>query len=503
MTSFATDLLDGFDACYKRTIGILKSTHEIGSFFNKLSTIRKEYLNKYLGLIRSYGQKKLLVNGFLDGTVKKALETMVTDMESVTNHDLAFSNKISEISTEVANFVRDKEVKRKKLETDGKRLTREFADQLDALKRSKANYMKLSREAELAQQEHQKAQGDPKTKSQKLTQLATRASQAADKAKQADQEYKDTLRTSNDKQTQLYTKDMPSLLAEFQTFEEERIRYVQQTVKQYAQAVLEFPAVYKKAGDASESFAGQIDVAADVLGFVNTNKTGVHVPPAIEYEGYNPGGGPPPVPPTSVNSHPPPPSSHGGGSTTTVTPTPTPPNTSTPTPVAPKEWGLLAGDESLSVAEKQNKLTEQQKEIEKQIKNEESQVTALERLIQFYATDPGGKKKTEDELAELHKKVAALKAGLAKVQSQLAGLSGGTPGGAPAPTEPEAAAEVQVQVRGMYDYTATCDTELSFKEGEIFVVSEQDSSGWWYATIGDKSGFVPQNYVEVVTPPSS
>ena len=57
--------------------------------------------------------------------------------------------------------------------------------------------------------------------------------------------------------------------------------------------------------------------------------------------------------------------------------------------------------------------------------------------------------------------------------------------------------EPAVKVRGLYDYTATCDTELSFKEGEEFYVSEQDESGWWYATLGDKSGFVPQNYVEV------
>jgi len=50
----------------------------------------------------------------------------------------------------------------------------------------------------------------------------------------------------------------------------------------------------------------------------------------------------------------------------------------------------------------------------------------------------------------------------------------------------------------LYDYTASADTELSFKEGDIFYVTLQDDSGWWYATIDDKQGFVPENYVEVV-----
>ena len=70
------------------------------------------------------------------------------------------------------------------------------------------------------------------------------------------------------------------------------------------------------------------------------------------------------------------------------------------------------------------------------------------------------------------------------------------------PAEPAAEGGQQegepIKVRGVYDYTATCDTELSFKEGDIFYVTLQDDSGWWYATIDDKQGFVPENYVEVV-----
>ncbi len=38
----------------------------------------------------------------------------------------------------------------------------------------------------------------------------------------------------------------------------------------------------------------------------------------------------------------------------------------------------------------------------------------------------------------------------------------------------------------------------SFKAGEILTVSEQDESGWWYADLNGKQGFVPSNYLTVV-----
>lgn len=83
-----------------------------------------------------------------------------------------------------------------------------------------------------------------------------------------------------------------------------------------------------------------------------------------------------------------------------------------------KEWGLAAADESLSSQEKIAKLAEQLKEIDKALrvlnflhfyltpKSEEQQSSALDKLIQFYANDPSGKKKAEEEHQEVTKKVA-------------------------------------------------------------------------------------------------
>ena len=57
---------------------------------------------------------------------------------------------------------------------------------------------------------------------------------------------------------------------------------------------------------------------------------------------------------------------------------------------------------------------------------------------------------------------------------------------------------VMAIAKGTYEYVASNETELSFKEGEIMNITDQDDSGWWFAEIGERSGFVPKNYLEVV-----
>jgi len=57
---------------------------------------------------------------------------------------------------------------------------------------------------------------------------------------------------------------------------------------------------------------------------------------------------------------------------------------------------------------------------------------------------------------------------------------------------------VEVKARALFDYEAANDTELGFKAGDILTVTEQDESGWWYAELSGKQGFVPNNYLSVV-----
>ena len=57
-----------------------------------------------------------------------------------------------------------------------------------------------------------------------------------------------------------------------------------------------------------------------------------------------------------------------------------------------------------------------------------------------------------------------------------------------------------VGAKGLYDFTAEEDEELTFKAGDMMKIIEQDPE-WWVAEIRGKKGFVPANYVEIVQSP--
>ena len=157
---------------------------------------------------------------------------------------------------------------------------------------------------------------------------------------------------------------------------------------------------------------------------------------------------------------------------------------------------VLFRSDNLSDYDKRAKLEAQQAEVEQLIATENQAKAGIEKLIQFYQADPVAQKQAEGELAEMEKKIRDLLAAKEKILSQMPSTSGND--FAFQANSPGDTAEVLTKAKGLYDYQATCETELSFKEGDILNISEKDDSGWWFAELNGKTGFVPQNYVEEI-----
>jgi len=51
-------------------------------------------------------------------------------------------------------------------------------------------------------------------------------------------------------------------------------------------------------------------------------------------------------------------------------------------------------------------------------------------------------------------------------------------------------------VIALYDYDATEDNELTFKEGDKILLYEKHESGWWTGEHNGKPGLFPMNYVQ-------
>jgi len=295
---------------------------------------------------------------------------------------------------------------------------------------------------------------------------------------------------------------MPSLLADFQKFDEERTAFFRGFMEGYMGALNGYPPLLTKTCEALNGVVASVDAQADINAFVEANRgSGVIPPPDIDYEPYDSETG------------------GGGGSTTLSSGTSKSSKTSSPLPKGPlasssasviatsasaprssssdKTWGLTPADEKLSVEDKKAKLEGQLKEISEEIASEIKSKKGLDKLVKFYASDPSAQKKAVQEADDQQKKVDNLKEEKNKITNQLEALGGGSPSGAPSAQAGDdyEGDYVEIKAKALFDYEAANDTELSFKAGDILTVTEQDASGWWYAELNNKQGFVPNNYV--------
>jgi len=475
--SFATDLLDGFPMLNKRTEETLKIVGEMSKFFNTLVSCRKEY-HKDLKKCLAAGQKTLLQEPELDGTVKAAFDVLITSIEGTIDGETKLTQQISDLAGEFAKFKKDNEARKKKLQSDCDTLLKDYNSQLEKCRKSRANYQSLAREAEKQQQALDKSNCDPNMKSAKIAQMNQKKKLAEEKARAAEQEYREVVNQTNAKQDTVYTSNMPAILMDFQSFEEAKIRFLQECLRTYTTSAKTQPGVFQEAADKINTAVEAIDVNADIASYVKSHATNKSCPPAIEVELY-----------AGFDS--------GSGSSSSSSISISAPSTA--------QWGLGHADAGLSLSQKISKLEGQISKLENMIRTDEQESSAMEKMSAAYAKDPVAKKKADAELAAIKDRMNTNRGILDKLNSDLSALQSEGGGEEPAAEADSKAAdqggdaqENPVKVRGLYDYKASCDTELSFNEGDVFVVTLMDDSGWWYATIDDKQGFVPENYVEII-----
>jgi len=507
MANFSADLLvneDGFGLYYSRVSDTLKSLDDISSFFKKLASAESSYSKELAKLSKTVDQKLWKRTDKEIGTVEHSWTTFHAELEKVGKFHEQLASKAEELVLTLDNWVKEKEKTKIKLNKDGAKLTKDTHDTMTSLKRAKENYYKLHKAADDAEAAYQKKKGEPAAKQKDVDKLSKKSVEAKEKAQNADVAYKKVLEKANEHQTNFYTTYMPKLLEEFQSFDEERTQFFRQVLEQYMTMLSALPPSLSTSCDALNKVVSEIDASSDVATFIANNRaSAVTPPPEIQYEPYMGESGAP----SSLGSSP---------SATSVSRSAPPAHKPTPggsmihKPASTKQWGLSAADESLSNDQKKAKLEQQLKEVNEDIESEIKSKKGLDKLVKFYAADPVAQKKAVQEATDQEKKIDVLKEEKEKIVRQLEAVGGS---GDVAPSEdasPEPAngdAEggefeeveyVEVKARALFDYEATNETELSFKAGEILTVSEQDESGWWYADLNGKQGFVPNNYLTVV-----
>jgi hypothetical protein len=478
--SFSTSLLDGWDLLNKRTVGVLKSCDDFAGLLKEIAKVERDYGKSLVKLSQS-SRKDLSKTEPMrkeSATTFSCWDTLLAELEKVGDHHSQIADKIeNELVKDILNFTKEKSKKKKILDLEGEKIRKDYKTAIENLKKARDKYVVLSKEHDKAEAEHTKGKGDMQMKPAALAKLAAKASQALEKAQASDTEYQTTLQATNQKQTEYYTNLQPNLLKDYQLWEEDRIAFMKGIVEKFAAFHGEHPSFYTTSSAAITGACQAISVDQDIQSFLKENSTGVTAPADIQYQSYeventaSPGAPPKAPKPTAK---------------------PAPKKTGKYQPVggdsfiSSKEWGLTAADNNLSPEDKHTKLVAQMEELDKELVKEQKAKDGLENLVRFYASDPVAQKKAEDQVKESDNKIHQINDLKNLVQGQMDRLAGGGGGGA------------TIRARGLYDYTASADTELSFKAGDILVVTEQDDSGWWYCELNGRQGFVPNNYVELI-----
>eukprot|EP01097_Dermamoeba_algensis_P003088 TRINITY_DN2245_c0_g1_i1.p1 TRINITY_DN2245_c0_g1~~TRINITY_DN2245_c0_g1_i1.p1 ORF type:complete len:507 (-),score=103.96 TRINITY_DN2245_c0_g1_i1:67-1587(-) len=492
--------VDGLQLLYKTSDEAVKSIVEMGNMMKKLMTIEQEYAKAVDKLLKT--QKKDKENG----TLKFAWECMLTELDNYAKQRNTFASiALNEIQNSLNNLVKEKERERKRLMTEGMKITKELHDSQVALAKAKQNYIKLHKEMEREQQAYNQSKNDPKMKPSNLQKIQQKVQQLQDRVSQSEMDYKVAVANANSQQTKFFENDQPKLLDEFQNFEEERVNLLKLNFTRFAQSQSDFPSAIQLSLSSLNNSINAIDVTADTDTFLDKHKNGVTPPAPINFEPCTdstvaassttpPVGVSGPAPGTSGTTS----SGAGGFLSSLLAPAAPAPAPAKHRPAyQDKEYGLTANDNGLSVDEKRNKLIAQQTELSGFLSSEIRSLHGLEKLVQFYSADPTGQDKTKAELQEQQKRVKVLEDHLAKVERQLAELESAQ-GEGEVDGETERVEVVAVAV-GRFDYVATNENELSFKQGETLNILEQDASGWWYAELNGQLGFVPHNYLEVLS----
>eukprot|EP01104_Vermistella_antarctica_P020705 TRINITY_DN8972_c0_g1_i1.p1 TRINITY_DN8972_c0_g1~~TRINITY_DN8972_c0_g1_i1.p1 ORF type:complete len:495 (-),score=133.49 TRINITY_DN8972_c0_g1_i1:100-1584(-) len=427
--AFAGNMLGGFEILYRRTEEVLKSTREIAEWFKKLSQVEEAYAKSMLKLNaqakKTFGGSKASKTSVEKGTLNTAWGAIHSEIESVGNKHAGFGLQVvNEISQSMLAYVKDKEGVRKKLVLEGTKLTKEYNDQVAALKKAKGSYYSKSKDADHAQAAHEKAKADGSMKPKELSKLRSRASKCLDNATSADKEYKKVLKKTNEHQTRFYEKDMPKTLTDFQAFEEDRIKFIKQMFEKHADMRAEFPAFVTASVETLKSSSLAIETLADIDVYVQEARTCQGVPPCIEYTAYssdNPNFGTLPAASTPAAAGPAVVGSRiaspGGMGTSGF-------SSSSSRASLPTTFGLTAADQSLSIEEKTKKLNDQVETIDSNLKAETKSRKGLEKLVKFYASDPVAQEKANGELEDQKKKIAEMKENRRTVKQQLAELTG-------------------------------------------------------------------------------
>ncbi|GAM17316.1 hypothetical protein SAMD00019534_004910 [Acytostelium subglobosum LB1] len=279
--SFSQDMWDGFDLLCRRTEFGLDQCRELLDFFKKRAALEEKYAKS---VVEPFSKFK-----FKDDTdsFQKGFLCMSMFSESESNIHKSFAqNLMSNLCHPFTAMVKEMEIRRKNMVSEGLRLRSDYKDSLEAVRRVYQKYEKASKETESAKIELINVLEKEPDNSQKIQSIDSKVARCEALSISAEEEYKDQIKETNNFIHGYYQSKMEDNLNEFQQFESMRIQFIKSNIKNYFGLMLEIPPTLEGELNNGCKQTDWIDPETDIQTFIQTHTTLRKIHPPLQFEPY-------------------------------------------------------------------------------------------------------------------------------------------------------------------------------------------------------------------------
>jgi len=500
------ELWDGFEKVCKRSNDGEQFVGAILRYFTKRQKLELDYAKALDHLADGMKEEQEI------GTTKEMWTTLQAETKTLGEERTKCTEKLMDLTTTVANDLREGKRNRTVLVTRGQKLVTDLAATEAVMKKARTKYCDARKLQQKSIQTVEKA----KSAGSNVAKLQKDAEKNEKRAEKSDNEYRISVNNLKGAQDKFYESDMPALLKDFQEHERMRLEKVREYIQKFIDLWTPLVPSTKSSIDRFQGKLKEVDIQSDLNLFVEQNRPeSDQPPPRAQYISYD----------GSVVQD------AGGSSSSSSSSTAPAGKEKKDKPEKTKEkpekfrlgLGKKKDDKHEGEGEKDGKEKDKDKDKEKKREKDGKTPTKQDSSKNLNGgkieeKEPaGGKAGGDDE----DKKVAHASIATATVTINQGGTTssttntdsntgGGGSGGAgsggaasspslPKSDKSDKADSELVELMTIYAYDATEDNELTFGEGEIIYLIEKDDSGWWRGrNKKGVEGVFPSNFVEVV-----
>jgi len=238
------DNMINFDSAAQKAELGSKIIMDISEWFKKRSQLEIEYAKKVTELGKTKPGASLFSKEVAllkeNKTIKAATFALFEKEVTLSDKKAEFGNKIlNEICKTLDNWVKQKDVERKRITTEGSKFLKVLVESKQNALKSRTNYENAMKESDSAKDELLQAEKNEINMPEKknLQQITRRASQkfndSFEKGKKLELIYQSSVKKYNEELELYQTKNLPNILEQFQKLETERWNLLVESLKSY------------------------------------------------------------------------------------------------------------------------------------------------------------------------------------------------------------------------------------------------------------------------------